>query len=169
MNTWPLQKDCRAYFGDPDSDGNGEPNRDWEDANLVRVVPQWKMYLAWSPAAQIKNIRIHRLVAPSLASVLGTIWAHYGHSQEHIEAARLHLYGGAYNFRLQRGSTKLSNHAYGAAIDLDPSNNPLGKAWNPDHGMMPMDVVQIFEAEGWTFGGRWQRPDAQHFESVKRG
>lgn len=166
-NNWPLQKDCAAYYGNPDPHGNGEPSRDWEDANLVRIVPPFKMVLAWDTSKQVSNIRIHRLCASSLASILGTIWAHYGASQNKIEEARLHLYGGAYNFRLMRGSNHLSIHAYGAAIDIDPGNNPMGKAWNPAAGMLPLDVVQIFEAEGWACGARWQRPDAMHAQGAR--
>lgn len=167
MNTWPLQKDCKAYYGDPDPDGDGSPNRHWEDENLVRIACPWKIYLAWDITKQASGIRIHRKCASSLTSVLGTIWAHAGASQDKIEEMRLHLYGGAYAFRTMRGSNKLSMHAYGCAVDFDTENNLLGKHWNPDHGMMPMSVVQAFEAEGWVFGGRWQRPDAQHYQAAR--
>jgi hypothetical protein len=166
-NHWPLQRECEAFYGRPDGDNNGEPDRAWEDANLQRIVPPWKMYLAWDVAKPVANFRIHRLCVPSLASILGTIWAHAGCSQNKIEEMRLHLFGGAYNYRTMRGSNRLSMHSYGCAIDLDPENNPMGKAWNPDLGMLPMSVVQAFEAEGWSFGGRWQRPDAMHFQAAR--
>lgn len=164
-NSWPLQKDCEAFYGK--SGSGGEPSRQWEDENLTRVVCPWKLFLAWDVTQQVSNIRIHKLCAASLASVLGTIWAHAGCSQNKIEEMRMHLYGGAYAYRTMRGSNRLSMHAYGAAIDFDTENNPLGKKWDAAHGMMALDVVQIFEAEGWVFGGRWQRPDAQHFQAAR--
>ena len=37
----------------------------------------------------------------------------------------------------------------GAAIDLDTEHNPLGRAWRPEAGMMPMLVVALFEGAGW--------------------
>ena len=160
---WPLQKDVALYYGNPDADHNGEPDRAWEDANLVRVVPPWKMYLAWDPATQIKNIRIHRLCASSLGSVLGTIWARYGQMQGHIEEDRLHLFGGAYTFRLMRRSSKLSMHSYGCAIDLDPEHNQMGAhQWT-----MPPKVIGAFQGEGWAWGGDWSTPDAMHFQAAR--
>src|SRR6185503_4660147 len=64
---------------------------------------------------------------------------------------------GGYNFRQQRGSDKLSMHSLGAAIDFDPLRNPFKAP--PERtalGTEPgMGVVRIFEARGWTWGGRW--------------
>jgi hypothetical protein len=79
----------------------------------------------------------------------------------------MHLYGGTYNYRRISGSSNLSLHAFGAAIDLDPDHNPLGMPWRADAGMMPMEVVEIFEAEGWKWGGRFQsRKDCMHFQAT---
>jgi hypothetical protein len=76
----------------------------------------------------------------------------------------MHLFGGAYAYRTVRGSTRLSLHAYGAAIDLDPVRNPLHQAWKPLR-MMDLGVVETFEAAGWTRGGRFtSRPDCMHFQ-----
>lgn len=162
-NRWPLQSECPAFYGRPDADHNGEPDRAWEDANLMRIVPPWHMYLAWEPTTQIKTIRIHRLCAGSLVSILGTLWAHYGQLQEHVERERMHLFGGTYNFRLMRGATKLSMHSYGCAIDLDPEHNGFGAhQWT-----MPPSVVAVFKAEGWAWGGDWSKPDPMHLQAAR--
>lgn len=76
------------------------------------------------------------------------------------------LFGGCYNYRRVSGRSQLSVHSWGAAIDLDPVNNPLGKKWRPDSGMMPEQVVAIFRAEGWRWGGDFTRPDCMHFEAI---
>ena len=123
--TWPLQRDMRIFYGDPDADRNGEPDRTWEDANLTRILPPYPMVLAWDIKAPVKTIRCHRLVAPSLTRILTRIGEHYG-SPAAIRAARMHLYGGCYTFRSIRGGAALSTHAFGVAIDLDPERNPLG-------------------------------------------
>ena len=60
-------------------------------------------------------------------------------------------------------------HSYGCAIDLDPANNPLGRAWRSDAGMIPRFVIEAFTAEEWTWGGRWARPDPQHFQAARVG
>jgi hypothetical protein len=79
----------------------------------------------------------------------------------------MHLTGGVYNFRQISGSARLSLHSYGAAIDLDPAGNPLGRAWLADAGMMPLPVVAIFEAAEWKWGGRFKsRKDCMHFQAT---
>lgn len=164
---WPLQKDMAAYFGDVDANDDGLPDPAWQAANLVRVVPPWDMGLAWAPAKRLKSIAIHKLCAASLTVILTNIWDDVGQSQKVIEDAGLHLFGGCFNFRMTRGGTRLSTHAYAAAIDLDPERNPLGKAWVAESGMMPMRVVERFEEQSWRWGGRFSRPDCMHFDAVR--
>ena len=58
--------------------------------------------------------------------ILEQILDHYG-SDANLKEARIHLYEGCYNFRMIKDSVRLSTHAWGAGIDLDPENNPLGR------------------------------------------
>ncbi len=69
-------------------------------------------------------------------------------------------YGGCWNYREIRGGQDLSVHSWGAAIDLMTATNALG-----EYGDMPWVVVEAFEFFGFTWGGRWGRPDFQHFQS----
>lgn len=69
--------------------------------------------------------------------------------------------------RMIRGGSKLSFHAFGAAIDLNASIFPLGKACDKVEVDCPKyyRVVTVFEEAGWTWGGRWhKRPDGMHFQ-----
>ena len=93
----------------------------------------------------------------------------YPWGTEAIERARLDLCGGVFNFRLQRGGSNLSIHSWGAAIDIDPERNRLGRRYSAGAGMIPRAAVDIFEAEGWEWGGRWSRPDAMHFQAARTG
>jgi len=167
MTAWPRQDaaSMNAFYGNPDADHNGAVDPAWERANIVSIAPPYRMVLAWAPDQPVKAIRCHQKVAPSLLRILTSIRDHYG-SQEALERARLHLYGGAFNFRLKRGGSTLSNHSWGSAIDLDPANNGFGKSWRSGAGMMPVEVVKMFEAEGWRWGGPWSTPDSMHFEAV---
>lgn len=87
----------------------------------------------------------------------------------------------AFNFRLVTGSSKLSMHAYGLAIDINPIQNPYvkGEIILPpegsdyvqreikEKGMILKDDIcyQAFTSRGWTWGGDWQSlKDYQHFE-----
>ena len=83
-----------------------------------------------------------------------------------------------FNYRTVDGSQRLSLHAYGLAIDLNPYLNPyvrIGRRqvrpYNPAtpgtivHG----DIVhKAFTSRGWQWGGDWKNDkDYQHFD--KRG
>jgi len=160
---WPHISALRDFYGNPDANNDGLPDTAWEAANLTYVTPAYPMVWSWSgqPATRIK---IHRKVADSLSRILANIESCF--TPEFIAAHQLNQCGGGYNFRPMRGGSSLSLHAYGAAIDLAPALNPLGKAYDPDHGMMPMGVVHLFEQEGWVWGGLWQRGDAMHFQAT---
>lgn len=78
-----------------------------------------------------------------------------------------------YNFRFVKDTTKLSDHAIGLAIDINPKQNPwlhpsalnLFK-YNPgEKGTIEVDdqIVKIFSKYGWSWGGNWKNPDYQHF------
>ena len=79
----------------------------------------------------------------------------------------------AYNFRFVSGTTKLSDHSIGLAIDINPVQNPwvhpsaLNKfKYIPgEKGTIEKNnkIVSIFEKYGWSWGGNWANPDYQHF------
>ncbi len=165
--SWPQQNAAamNAFYGNPDANADGMPDRQWEVTNLTLIKPPYRMVLAWAPSQAVSVIRCHKKVAESLSEILDGIGKHYG-SQSAIEAARMHLYGGAYQFRMMRGAHRLSIHSWGAAIDLDPERNAFGRKWNEAAGMMPRAVIDLFAEQGWTWGGPWSTPDAMHFQAA---
>jgi len=57
-------------------------------------------------------------------------------------------------------STKpLSRHTFALAIDGNPADNIPGT-----DGTMPEGIVDLFEENGFTWGGRWKKKDPMHFE-----
>lgn len=83
----------------------------------------------------------------------------------------------AFNYRVVKGTNRLSNHAYGRAIDINPFQNPYirnnyispkGSSYNPNKpGTITKDsfLVKEFKKRGWTWGGDWKTlKDYQHFE-----
>lgn len=91
----------------------------------------------------------------------------------------------AFNFRPMVGSTKLSKHSYGLAIDINPRYNPYVKRTaerviiEPASGAPYVDresdfpykieaddlCVRLFKEHGFTWGGDWRSlKDYQHFE-----
>lgn len=157
MTQWPHDdpSSLAAFYGDPDK---GEPGH-----QLVPVVPPFQMYYDGKP---IKAIQFHKKAAGALLAALTEIWDHYGHDQAKLDQLRISHFSGAYNPRKIRGSaTRWSNHAYGAAIDLDAEDNGL----NAGHGTMPQPVIDAFKAQGALWGGDYHgRTDPMHFEFCSR-
>jgi hypothetical protein len=77
---------------------------------------------------------------------------------------------GTYNCRPIAQTSRLSVHAFGAAIDI---NAKFGNYWlwskRPDGAIVwrnriPKEIVEIFERHGFIWGGRWYHFDSLHFE-----
>lgn len=157
------EESLKAFYGNPDAGNDGLPDRNWEYSNLVRISTPYPMVMAWN-GRPLNRITIHRKAAPSLLAILSGIKQAF--SEKELNEYQLNRFGGGYNFRTMRGGNKLSVHAYGAAIDLAPDLNPLGRPQGLRSFMMPDRAVKIFEAAGWTWGGLWKRPDGMHFQAT---
>ncbi|HNZ64908.1 MAG TPA: M15 family metallopeptidase [Smithella sp.] len=84
----------------------------------------------------------------------------------------------SFNFRVIEGTTKLSMHSLGKAVDLNPVQNPViypngmvapegAKYLPPEPGTLTADhvIVQEFLRRGWHWGGNFDQPkDYHHFE-----
>lgn len=157
MSRWPAdnQSALIKFYGTPGPE---------VEAQLVPVTPPFRMTYDGKP---IKSIRFHKKAALALAAALEEIWQHYGRDQAKIDALGISKYAGAYNPRFIRGSTtKWSNHAYGAAIDLNAEDNGFGKG----KGTIPQPVVDAFKRQGARWGGDYKgRTDPMHFEFCDNG
>jgi len=75
------------------------------------------------------------------------------------------IWGGSVVLRYVRGYEKqriLTTHAFGIAVDMNPSKNPMGK---PLRTTFPTWYISAWESAGFTWGGRWsRRPDSMHFQ-----
>jgi hypothetical protein len=73
----------------------------------------------------------------------------------------IHTYSGCYAARtVARSSTAPpSQHAYGAAIDINAPENPYGAT-----PTMDPRIVKIFQRWGFLWGGKYLTPDGMHFE-----
>ncbi|HEY4360333.1 MAG TPA: M15 family metallopeptidase [Bryobacteraceae bacterium] len=173
-NSWPTRDEAINVFRNPVGiDGNLDP---WWESNFLKFVePPFRMVTSWQEINPntgkmenklLRRFRVHERVKPSIDRILAALWQEYGRDQEKIEADDLHLFGGGFEFRKQRNSSRLSLHAYGAAIDWDPDNNPQGSKWNPEKGV-PQILIDLFKAEGWTWGGDFKGAsvDPMHMEA----
>lgn len=69
---------------------------------------------------------------------------------------------GGFNFRAQRGTfSKLSEHGFGLALDLNVVENPRGAN---SIGVMDPRIVALFQAFHFRWGRCFGTPDPHHFE-----
>jgi hypothetical protein len=84
----------------------------------------------------------------------------------------------AFNYRFIAGTERLSHHATGRAIDINPMQNPViysdgkispkGAKYNPKvPGTFTADceIVKFLKSRGWRWGGDWTSfKDYHHFD-----
>jgi murein DD-endopeptidase MepM/ murein hydrolase activator NlpD len=141
--------DLYAYLRE---DGTLDPR--WETEQLTRATLPFAIPLSWDPAKQVRSLYCHRKLAGVFTAVFDEI-------ERRGLRDKVRTYGGCFNFRTKRSGNKLSTHAWGIAVDLNPETNGMGRA-----GDMPLGIVSVFEAFGFTWGGRWTGAgrDPMHFQ-----
>ncbi len=96
----------------------------------------------------------HRALLPALRGALAELVAA---NLAHLVAS----FEGCFNPRTIAGSSQLSRHAWGAAVDLNFSVNPTGASTVQDQRL-----VAVFERWGFGSGDLWLIPDSGHFEYI---
>lgn len=163
MNTWLKYTELEQFYGKFRLGADGYPTESWKKEFLTKIKSPYPMVLAWDTTKQVRSITCHKLIAESLSRILQNIAdKFYGRYTE----SRVNLFGGVYEFRRVSGSAKLSLHAYGAAIDLDPERNGRGYLYDGGEKMISPVVVDIFRLENWKWGGDFINPDCMHFEAT---
>ena len=168
--------EANKLYGNPEL--NGKLNPQFEKDNIVTFVPPFVMRYDYDLKIQIKSFRIHKKAVPSLTNIYKQIWnacrlkvkeqypnkttAEYDVlTLRYIRNNGFDRFGGSFVFRTSRNSNSLSAHAYGLAIDLYPSKNPMGKTLITT---FPDWFVKIWTGNGWTWGGLWKSTkDSMHF------
>lgn len=127
-----------------------------------------------------KKTRVHERILPALRRVEARVNALAETDDEvkrFVEGLRS---ADAYHWRRIADTNRLSFHSLGIAVDVLPDKwkglqiywlwardfigpdwmlTPLAKRWMP-----PVDVIAIFEDEGFIWGGKWGIFDNMHFE-----
>lgn len=146
--------DVVKYFGDPRMI-SGKVDARWEQSNMVLIrdadmLPAGKLY-------------VHRKIVEPLTAAL-TKSSEIGWRPKTI---------GCFAPRMKRGATGISLHTFGAAVDVDAATNPLiercpagdPRRVAPASRDIPDDVIDIWRAEGWIWGGDFSgRFDPMHFQ-----
>ena len=104
-----------------------------------------------------KMVRCHKSMANPLIKVLDEIVSRSQYDPEYEYIYDIQIWCPRHMWYL---STKpLSRHAFGLAVDINPSDNLPGT-----DGTVPPGIVDLFESNGFTWGGRWKKKDPMHFE-----
>lgn len=139
----------RQYIG---SDGTISPN--WVHATMTYVTFPKALPLSWDESIKVTRTMCHRLIAPFLGIALEEIAMKYPKA--------LKTFGGCYNYRSTRSSSKLSLHTWGVALDFNTATNPMQKKLVTD---FTPEVVSIFEEWGFYWGGNFSgMKDPMHFQ-----
>lgn len=104
-----------------------------------------------------KSFQCHRFAKVKFEGFLNDLVSIYGYSPKVV---------GGYNDRNIAGTNKKSNHAWGAAIDIDPTKNPF--TTGSQYALpKPPGIVQLARKWGLGWGGEWSgAKDYMHFEVI---
>lgn len=127
----------------------------WARENLVRVDFPAPLALGWDLTRSVSRCVVHRLLEAQLRAAFADLkakglWKHF------------RSYCGSYAVRKVRGREAVSAHAFGAALDFNCDEMPLGskRRW-------PAALVAVWNAHGFVCGQDFSRPDPMHFEARK--
>jgi hypothetical protein len=117
--------------------------------------PAWvASHIATGTVPILGTVTCNKLIFPQLEAALREI-------QDRGLADEIHPdeYAGCYYPRFIAGTTSLSNHSFGLALDFNVPGNQRGTV-----GEMNREVVAIFKKWGFAWGGDWRFTDPMHFE-----
>ncbi len=175
MNSDPGRMRCDAFFKKMYGDTAASVER-----NLVRVP--------WPAAGGKKTVLFTKVNRANEA--LDAVGAELAKLPENVRRYVAHP-NGAFNWRTIQGTTRLSPHSYGIAIDFDmpgianeywrwnshgegtrgkgeaPSEPPTSESTYPTailNNAALRQIVETFERHGFIWGGKWFHYDLMHFE-----
>lgn len=120
--------------------------------------PAWvRTHIVTEQVPILGSVTCNKFMMPQLKAALGEV-VKRGLAKE-IHANE---YAGCYYPRFIAGSTKLSNHSFGLALDFNVPGNQRGTV-----GQMNREVVSIFKFWGFAWGGDWAYTDPMHFELAR--
>lgn len=136
------------------------PGVDYAEGKGGRIVP----VKGWAAARMVKvrlfdgkTVTVHRLIADNFARTYEEAVRESGYHPKSVQTwVPRHI--------LWNPKNRLSLHSYGIAVDFDPSLNPYGD--RPAVLDRYPKFVEVFERNGWRWGGRWKPAsrDKMHFE-----
>lgn len=71
---------------------------------------------------------------------------------------------GTFSWRKIAKSDELSSHSWGISLDINVQNSSYWQ-WSKEYkNTLPQEIINVFERNGFIWGGRWEHFDTMHFE-----
>lgn len=151
------------FYGDPRG-SNGQVSKKWWAENIVKWTPPYQLYYSDGNRTKLKTMFLHKKVVDVYTAAYTEVMNTF--DPKEINALRLNISGGTYNYRVVRGGSRLSTHAFGIAIDMDPARNPYPKEWK--EGMINREFCDILMKHGIWWRGHNGDKDPMHFQCAWR-
>ena len=126
-----------------------------DDPAQLTTDPGWfHAHIETRNVPLLGNVTCNEVLFPMLIAALNDV-------QNAGLSSLIHTDSGCYASRTVARSPTAppSQHAYGAAVDINAPENPYGST-----PTMDARIVQIFEDHGFIWGGKFLIPDGMHFE-----
>lgn len=124
----------------------------------IQPDPAWvRTHIVTEAVPILGSVTCNKFMMPQLKAALAEV-VKRGLAKE-IHANE---YAGCYYPRFIAGSSTLSNHSFGLALDFNVPGNQRGTV-----GQMNREVVSIFKYWGFAWGGDWAFTDPMHFELAR--
>lgn len=121
----------------------------------LRIHPRWRdLSIVRTQIPLLGELTCHRKLIGPLRDAMAEI-EQMGLASEIVDHA------GCFSARFigSDPTSALSAHAWGAAIDINASQNPQGA-----EPTMDPRIVEVMKRNGFNWGGGWLLPDGMHFE-----
>jgi hypothetical protein len=129
------------------------PGQKWGTPGTKGFESNYMTVMRWYDSfdKQTHKLYCHKLAAPYFKAFLEELSKIYD-----IKSL------GAFNVRKIGGSSRMSQHSWGNAIDINPLENPRRKPLKTD---MPPNIIALAAKHNLEWGGTWKSlPDSMHFE-----
>lgn len=142
-------------------------NRMYGDCTKGEVAPRL-VSIAWLPKKKGGAVKVTPIngVAAKLAAVSADLDELPTSFDKFLVPS-----AGTYNCRPIAGSSRMSAHGHGIAIDLNTAHAHYWRWTKPSadgrylyKNAIPQEIVRIFEKHGFIWGGKWHHYDTMHFE-----
>lgn len=142
-------REAFELFGNPNDYrlADGTISSAYERERITRVpLPTPMKYVV--AGVIVTRVAVNKAIAKIVADTLAEV---HENPEWWLE---LQPYAGGFELRLQRGSSKMSLHTLGAALDFNPIAYPFRSS-----ARMSQGLIDMFAKHGWFYGGDFSNQD----------